>query len=611
MATNKRIGKYILPTTSTQSGIWQIEDLYTSTQGIPIQNGLQFYIDPALSSSYSTSTINKFSYPVDIYSFVSSAGANNCTFSRDTSTISPIGNSPLKMVVTGTDPYIGMYNGAAYNVAPASIGQTWTVSVYVKADAPTTAQLFMMEANSTGGYLASNNTITPIGTSWTRISTTYTLTQATTAYVQVRLDGPDNGELRTLWWDGLEVEQSSTMSDFTAGPTKAIDLSSNGRNATLINSPTITGNSFTFLPGLNQYISCGNFGSFYSQGTISFWMNSTDVSNYRNPIHSHFQGVNTGFRFEQAGSTGSSGTMGMLFGNDAGGNTGHQFGTLSFDTWYQITVTWNTSTNIAVGYVNGSQVFNEANTTWSTQIPSLTVGGGFSSSPERWYSGGIGAVMLYNRALSATEVAQNYAALNGRYGSITTTIPSAPTIGSVTRTSNTGLTLAYTDNQTGGRYIQGHYVVCSPVTNISVTAQGNPLTVYGSFTQGQAYTFTVNAYNQNGYSGMSGISSSITPYPATPPPIIAVTPPIIAVTPPIIAVTPPIIAVTPPIIAVTPPIIAVTPPIIAVTPPIIAVTPPIIAVTPPIIAVTPPPPCPACRPACPTGYSCSCGICIG
>ena len=149
MATNKRIGKYIPPTTKTQSGVWQEEDLYASPQGTVVQNGLQFYVDPALTSSY-----------------------------------------------------------------PGS---------------------------------------------------------GTTVY----------------------------------------DLSGNGKNATLVNLPTITGNAFTFLPGLNQYVSCGNCGSFYTQGTISFWMNSTDVSNYRNPIHSHFQGVNTGFRFEQGGTTGSSGTMGM------------------------------------------------------------------------------------------------------------------------------------------------------------------------------------------------------------------------------------------------------------------------------------------------------------
>jgi hypothetical protein len=348
MATNRRIGKYLPPSNTSQSGIWEKEDLYASPQGAVVQNGLQFYIDPARSASYSGS--------------------------------------------------------------------------------------------------------------------------GSTAY----------------------------------------DLSGNSKNATLVNSPTITGSAFTFLPGNNSYISCGNFGSFYAQGTISFWMNSTDVSNYRNPIHSIYQGSNAGFRFEQAGATGSSGTMGMLFGTDAGVSTGHQLGTFSSDTWYLITVTWNTSTNVAVGYVNGSQVFSESNTTWPTTLPSLTLGGGFSSSAERWYSGGIGAVMLYNKVLSATEVAQNYAALKGRYGSISTTIPSAPTVGTVSAAGNTTVSIPYTDNGTGGRYVQGHYATVTPSISATVTSQASPLTLTGPFAAGTAYSFKVSGYNQNGYSTLSTSSNTVT-----------------------------------------------------------------------------------------------------
>ena len=174
-------------------------------------------------------------------------------------------------------------------------------------------------------------------------------------------------------------------------------------------------------------------------------------------------------------------------------------------------MTWNTSTNIAIGYVNGSQVFNEANSTWSTQLPSLTFGSGFSSSAERWYSGGIGAVMLYNRVLSATEVAQNYAALNGRYQTITTTVPSAPTVGTISLTNATTISIPYTDNQTGGRYIQGHYISITPAVSATVTSQSNPLTLTAALIAGTSYTVQVSAYNQNGYSALSGSSNIVTP----------------------------------------------------------------------------------------------------
>jgi hypothetical protein len=214
--------------------------------------------------------------------------------------------------------------------------------------------------------------------------------------------------------NGLQfyIDPALTVS-YPGTGTTVYDLSGNGKNATLVNGVTNPYQSyFMFDQTDTKYISCGNFGSFPVQGTLSFWLASSDVNNYKNTVHSHFQGSNVGFRMEQYGGS----SMGFLFGNDAGTYTSHTFfsGTMLPYTWYQITVTWNTSANTCVGYVNGTQVFNDANNTWASQLPSLTLGSGFSSSIERWYHGGIGATMLYNRQLSQNEVAQNYAMLAPR-----------------------------------------------------------------------------------------------------------------------------------------------------------------------------------------------------
>ena len=109
-------------------------------------NGLVLGLDAANKKSYSQ---NEFQYSTDIFGWCSSVDLSACTISRDTVS-SPVGNTPLKMAVTGNDPHIGTYNTSTWNIAPAANGQTWVVSVYVKADVATTGEIVLFGANSSG-----------------------------------------------------------------------------------------------------------------------------------------------------------------------------------------------------------------------------------------------------------------------------------------------------------------------------------------------------------------------------------------------------------------------------------------------------------------------------
>lgn len=206
-------------------------------------------------------------------------------------------------------------------------------------------------------------------------------------------------------------------SSYSGSGTTITDLSSNAKNATLVNAPTHTAGTsgyFTFTPASKQYISCGNFGSFYSKGTVSWWMYSTDVASYRNPIHSHYLGSNVGFRYEQFATN----SIGMLFGNDAGTYAGHTIAPGNFynNSWYFMTITWDQTTNRCVGYINSTKVMDDANTVWATQMPSLSIGGGaFADSAERWYQGRIGPTLVYNTNLTEAQVKQNHASFGRRY----------------------------------------------------------------------------------------------------------------------------------------------------------------------------------------------------
>lgn len=377
-------------------------------------NGLVMNLDAGNSNSISQ---NVFPYPTNIYSWVTSA--NNATLSRDTIS-SPVGNTPLKMVVTGNDPYTLSYNSAAFNLAPTTVGKTWTISVWAKIDAstPIRSQLLLLGGNSSGGYTENGSTYITLTPNWQRFSYTYTTTNATTAYIQARLDGTDSsGAGGTIWWDGLQVEQGGSMTNFNPTPiTTWTDLSGNGNNGTLMNNVGYTVNNSGALTfdGINDYVSVGNLGTFYNKGTISFWINPSVVEDYRNPFTTNYNGGspnNSGIRFEES----TAGSLSVVIGNDAGTFSGAMYLSSGFlaNNWYHVVLVWNTSTNNINGYLNGVKEFDQSQTLWPTTMPAVTIGEGFSST--RYWKGYISNVQIYNRALSATEIQQDFNNLRGRY----------------------------------------------------------------------------------------------------------------------------------------------------------------------------------------------------
>ena len=198
------------------------------------------------------------------------------------------------------------------------------------------------------------------------------------------------------------------------------DLSGNGNNGTLTNSPTFSntnGGNIVF-DGIDDYVNGGNLGSFYSQGTISFWMRSTAVENYRNPFSTTYLGFNVGIRFEQYTTVSPYGGFNVIIGNDAGTYSSYDYSPISIltvNSWYNVVLVWNSVANTVTGYLNNALKFNTSHTYWATTLPSISIGSGFDSG--RYFKGNIASVLIYkNKGLTATEVLQNYNATKSRFG---------------------------------------------------------------------------------------------------------------------------------------------------------------------------------------------------
>lgn len=209
------------------------------------------------------------------------------------------------------------------------------------------------------------------------------------------------------------------MSDYRSNPftgTSITDLSGIGNTGTLTNGPAFSSSNGGVISfdGTNDYIHIGSLGSFYSQGTISFWMNSLDVTtNPRNPFSTNYNGsINFDvLRFEQAESPGS---LKCWFGDSSNNIASLVYSNILVNTWYCVVVTWNQSATTVSGYLNGVlDVTNSSWIRWPSSFVNVGVGLGYNN---RYFSGNVAQVQIYNRALSSQEVLQNYNATKTRFG---------------------------------------------------------------------------------------------------------------------------------------------------------------------------------------------------
>ena len=187
------------------------------------------------------------------------------------------------------------------------------------------------------------------------------------------------------------------------------DLSGNGNNGTLTGFSgsfydSANGGSLVFDGG-NDYAPIGTssfpFGA--SAGTISLWAKTDTITG--------------GFRSLVAYGTPDIPKARFM----AIENTTYFFGGYGSDitatgvplnTWFNMSGVY-TGTN-ALLYVNGALVAGPTAKTWNTVSSLATIGRQLGSTA--YWDGNLSQLCVYNKALSATEVLQNYNALRGRYG---------------------------------------------------------------------------------------------------------------------------------------------------------------------------------------------------
>jgi hypothetical protein len=183
---------------------------------------------------------------------------------------------------------------------------------------------------------------------------------------------------------------------YVSGSTRWTDVSRGGNSGTLINMgntgyTSSNGGSLVF-DGTNDYVLMTNKPT-PTQFSILSWVN---IGN-----------VNSGYRTIYADNV-----KGLWLNNRVINyypvHTG--LNTLNINQWYLITITYNGS--LVISYINGILDKSVNATTGLPSTVSTSIGG---HDNIEFFNGNISNVQIYNRALSAAEVLQNYNALKGRY----------------------------------------------------------------------------------------------------------------------------------------------------------------------------------------------------
>jgi len=215
----------------------------------------------------------------------------------------------------------------------------------------------------------------------------------------------------------LCLDAANTKS-YVSGSTIWTDLSQGGNTGTLTNGPTFnpSNGGSIFTDGTDDFISTTYLGSATSDYTFSAWFKNDNYSESKFILNRGRDGAGNGWSLTLYIDTlGIAAASSVPISPGTNQYTALGTSTLALNTWYYITGVWTASSSIKV-YVNGV-LERTTDATGRSNLRTSTNNWVMGSITTTNFTSGYTAIaQIYNRALSATEIKQNYNATKGRYG---------------------------------------------------------------------------------------------------------------------------------------------------------------------------------------------------
>ena len=209
---------------------------------------------------------------------------------------------------------------------------------------------------------------------------------------------------------------AGNSSSYSGSGTTWTDLTGNGRNATLINSPTYSSSNqgyISFLDTTYQHATIANIGSL-SNWTVEVWSRLTkSISGKVASLVTNQFGSQLNYSL---GTNNAPGSYNMVAGFHDGNWRNTNGFAPNLNIWIQF-----------VGTYDGSRIVQYSNAVFntSTLYTGTPQSGGEIRIARRWdgdavttgnfFACDISVVRIYSRALSATEVLQNFNSIKSRY----------------------------------------------------------------------------------------------------------------------------------------------------------------------------------------------------
>jgi len=220
--------------------------------------------------------------------------------------------------------------------------------------------------------------------------------------------------------NGLVLElDAGNIKSYQSGSTTWFDKSGNGVNGTLTNGPTFNTGSLgsVVFDGTNDFVNITRPSQIITSGSISvsMWARWTTTGTTTGTIqalvdNNHSNNPLQGFVIQDRPDL-SKKTTWSVYPNSTGATSSFQVGD---GTWRNIVGTYESGS--AKLYINGSlDGLSTSEPNMATVQPNITLGK-WQFGDSRYLNGNISLTQIYNRALTASEVLQNYNATKGRFG---------------------------------------------------------------------------------------------------------------------------------------------------------------------------------------------------
>jgi hypothetical protein len=205
---------------------------------------------------------------------------------------------------------------------------------------------------------------------------------------------------------------------YAYGSTLWNDLSGNLNSGSLNNAPALNNDgvgSLVFNANVSNSVSIPN--PVQDDFTLSCWFKTTQSVGSNGQWYTG-AGLIDGFVAPTTNDFGLAIVGGRVaFGIGRGQSDTTISSSLQYnnDRWYQATATRIRSSGVITLYINGSLITTITSSAVGPMTATSTLRVGSINTNIQFFSGSISNVQVYNRALSAAEVAQNYNAIGSRF----------------------------------------------------------------------------------------------------------------------------------------------------------------------------------------------------